>query len=110
MNILDKIFNWQNKERGHITDESSVPIYNDTVIKSMATRKAAREFMGELMSELALVNKINILLNEPIDKYNPEKHLKATFAPHTWLNNGKCLVIIFSLETTEPISAYFKDD
>jgi hypothetical protein len=77
-------------------------------IKALETREAAIKFLNEIASEKQVTKKVNDLLDATVIKFDVNKHLKATLAPKDWLNNGIPLVVLFCLETCEPICAYFE--
>ena len=105
MNLFDMVFTYKNKVRGVIKDYSKAR----PKISQDKTLIAARTFSRELGSEMKFIKKVNQLLSDPIIEMNKDKHLTLTM-PVDWLDNNKALRIVFSLDTSEPLSAYFVEE
>ena len=95
------------KERDVIVDEAPL---SDGEKRSHATFQNVKRMANELENEFMLIGRVNCLLEAPVVEVNKDKHLALTLRSKQWLNNGKRLTIVFSLETTEPICAYFKEE
>lgn len=106
IDIIDMIFNWKGKVRALITDNSAEP----TRDSKESVRCAAIEYGDKSEGQLLLIKNINDLLNSPLVNWDRNKHLKLTLPPREWLNKGKSLIILFSLETSKPITAYFENE
>ncbi len=72
-------------------------------------RISAKKFAEELQNVFYPTKELNDLLNTPVIEWDENKHLKITFFYREWLNGGEPLTICFSLETGDPIYAYFKE-
>jgi len=105
MKIIDYIFTWKNKKRAEITEEAS----GDRAIKNIETKNKACRFADALMGEMGWISRIDELLSAPLVAHNKDRHLKLTLPELDWLNYGMPLTILFCLETSEPICAYFEE-
>jgi hypothetical protein len=106
MNLIKKIFTFSNKHRSCIDDDSKEPVR----YAHSKTLQEAKDFAERLELELRLIKQVDDLLNAPMIKRNKDKHLMLTLPPKEWLNNGKPLIVLFSLETGKAISAYFDQE
>ena len=102
MNIIDKIFTYKNKKRAVISDKSEV-------LQRYDTTRAAKIFAEDFMQELSLVGRVNKLLNSPHIEYSKHQHLKLTLPLTEWLDDSRGLCVLFSIDTGEPVCAYFEE-
>ena len=106
MIIVDHILDNIKKSRAEI----EMAAHHPCKPKIHYTRNMAVKYSQALTIELDIIKMVSDLLSLPKVTYNKGIHLKLTMPEISWLNNSKPLVILFCLESSEPIYAYFRDE